>query len=345
MTRISAARSAASIRRVAARVAITAMLALVVASGAAAPGGAVAPSLSVEKLGFPATVTHGYKVLYTIKLTNGATAANDVTITDPAPSTPFPAGTTITSATTTVGACPLPEGATSVTCSIGHLDAGQPVTVKVVVKTTTNTAVESFTNVAQASLNEGGNDRETPAKHIDTWSPQVTTSLLAVSSTTDASGYFDTGCDTANPVFFGTNTNVGPGNLQATEVCVPDVAGGTTITVGEAARGSNSPGSSETSKICVPQTLDPVNPCTTPLQFGQAATFRFTLDPSQFLKNWSYKNIVVYDDGVPVTAFCNSNGSLPTGATVCKFPATRDSKTKIVTQVVRSLSNGSWNFG
>jgi hypothetical protein len=49
---------------------------------------------------------------------------------------------------------------------------------------------------------------------------------------------------------------------------------------------------------------------------------------------------------VPVTALCNTDGSLPSGVQVCKFPATQaTSKPKIVTQVVKSLVNGSWTAG
>jgi Domain of unknown function DUF11 len=328
------------------RVLFALLLAVAALGGAAAPGGAVPPALTVTKTNLPGSVTRGYNVLFTLTVANGPTAANHVTVTDPAPTNPFPAGTTVLSATTTLGTCSsLPAGATSVTCDLGSMTAGQTATLKIKVKTTTDTSLNSFRNVAQASLNEGGNDKESPAKHVDTFSNFVDTSLIAAGDPLFAQGYFDTGCDASNPndpSLIGTNPNVGTGNLQATQACVPDVGGGTTITVGETPDTPSSPGRSETSTICVPIGG---GPCSNPLAFSTPATFKFTLDPSQFLNNWNYKQIIVYDDGVVVDAFCLADGSLPSGKNVCKFPPTQDKNTKVVTQVVKSLSNGEWNFG
>lgn len=344
--RTRTARSAASARRVVWRLALAVLVVAVAVSGAAAPGGAVPPGVTVEKTGLPGSVTRGYNVLYTITVTNGSTAANHVTVTDPAPGNPLPAGTTVVSATTDVGTCPaLAAGATSVTCEVGKMAAGQVATLKIKVKTTTDTNVSSFTNVAVATMNESGHDNEGPASHVDRFFGDETTALIAAGDPLFAQGYFDTACNASNPSdpsLIGTNPNVGEGNLQATQACVADTGGGTTVSVGESPDTEASPGVSETSTICVPV---PGATCATPLTFSTPATFTFTLHPSQFPNKWNYRQIVVYDDGVEVTASCNNDGSLPTGATVCKFPATQNKQTKIVTQVVKSLSNGEWNFG
>jgi uncharacterized repeat protein (TIGR01451 family) len=345
MSKALTARRVGSRSRVVSRVMFALLVAVVAIGGAAAPGGAVPPAVTVDKTGLPGSVTRGYHVLYTITVTNGSTAANHVSVTDPAPGNPLPAGTTVVSATTNVGTCPaLAAGATSVTCDIGSMSAGQVATLKIKVKTTTDTSVSSFTNVAVATLNESGHDNEGPAQHPDKFFGDESTTLIAAGDPLFAQGYFDSACNASNPSdpsLIGTNPNVGAGNLQATQACVADTGGGTTVSVGESPDTEASPGVSETSTICVPA---PGATCATPLTFTTPATFTFTLHPSQFPNKWSYREIVVYDDGVEVTAFCNGDGSLPTGATVCKFPATQDKKTKIVTQVVKSLSNGEWNF-
>jgi hypothetical protein len=342
---------AASVRRVVLRVGIALVAFAAVISGAAAPGGAASPRLTITKTAFPNTngVTRGYNVLYTLTVTNGSTAANHVTVTDPAPgaANAFPAGTTILTATTTKGTCTIAVGATSVTCDLGQMEARQAATIKIKVKTTTNTAVNSFTNKAMASLNEGGNDQEAPAQHVDTFSAAVTTSLIAAGDPRFAQGYFDTGCDPSNPndpSLLGTNQDVTATDVQSTLVCAP-VAGGTVITVGETPDTNNTaPGFSETSTICIPQPGGA--PCSVPALLATPATFKFKLHPEVLPTNFKVDEMIVYHDGTPVTAFCNSDGSLPSGVQICKFPATQESsKPKIVTQVVKSLVNGAWQFG
>jgi len=331
-------------RRAVVRLALAALVVAVAIVGAAASGNAAGgPTLTVTKTGTPASVTRGYNVLYTITVTNGSTAANHITVTDPAPANPLPAGTTVLSASTTVGTCPaLAAGATSVTCDIGQMRAGQVATLKIKVKTTTNTGVASFINRVAANLNENGNDNE-PG---DVVFAQTTTNLVAAGDPNFAQGYFDTGCNPNapnDPSLLFTNRNLGQGNVQSTEACVPDFGGGTTMFLSETPHATGEPGFSEKSTICVPTT--PGGSCSTPLQFTTPATFKFKLSPLELPKPFNYKRLIVFRDGVELTVLCNANGSLPAGAHACKLDPTQDKDTLVITQVVKSDSNGTWQFG
>jgi uncharacterized repeat protein (TIGR01451 family) len=344
-------RPAASIRRAAWRMTIAAALIALAIGGAAASVRAAGPTLEIAKTSTPTSVTRGYNVLYTITVTNHSTAANHVKVSDPAAGQSLPAGTKFVSAKVASGpgTCPAVDPTTtSVTCDIGSLAAEQVVVLKIVLTIPASLTGDSFTNTASASLNEGTNDTQPQSSHTDLFPVTATTSVIAADDKNQASGYFETACNasnTADPSLLSTNQSLGTDNMQSTEACVPDFGGGTTMALAESAHGTGQPGFSETSSICVPA---PGATCATPLTFSTPATFKFRLHPSQFSqfpKGWKYTELVVYDDGAPVTALCNTNGSIPTGFTVCKFPATQDNKTKIVTQVVKSLSNGSWNFG
>jgi uncharacterized repeat protein (TIGR01451 family) len=329
------------------RVAITVLLiALAIAGAAASSGRAAAPAMTITKTSTPISVTGGYNVLYTITVTNGSTTANHVTISDPAVGESLPAGTKFVKVTTDTGTCPaVTATTTSVTCDAGQLNPGQVVKVKVVLTIPASLAGSSFVNTASAKLNEGPNDQNPQASHADTFVTSVNTGVLAFTNVNEASGYFETGCNANvpnDPSRIFTNLNVGAGNLQATEACVPEFGGGTTVFLAESPRATGDPGSSEKSTICVPV---PGGTCAAPLTFSTPATFTFRLSLLQFLSNWNYKQIIVYDDGVQVTTNCSSDGSLPSGATSCKFPPTLNKDTGVVTQVVKSLSNGTWQFG
>jgi uncharacterized repeat protein (TIGR01451 family) len=333
-------------RRAAARAAIAVLLVAVAIGGAAASGRAAAPALTITKTSTPTAVTRGYNVLYTITVTSGSTTANHVTVSDPATGESLPAGTKFVKATTDTGTCPaVTASTTSVTCDLGSLTAGQVAKVKVVLTIPASLTGNSFTNTASAKLNEGVNDQQPQASHLDTFTTSVDTNVVAAGDKNQASGYFETACNPAaanDPSLLSTNQSLEAGNLQSTEACVPDFGGGTTMFLAETAHTGTDPGFSETSTICVPT---PGGTCSTPLKFSAPATFKFRLSPLEFPKAFNYKQLIVYDDRVQVTATCNADGSLPSGTTVCKFAPTQDKDTKIVTQVVKSLSNGSWQFG
>lgn len=347
MTRTSTARPAVSIRRVVLRVSIAVMLVAIAIGGAVGSGEAAGPQITITKTSTPTSVTRGYNALYTITVTNGDTTANHVTVSDPAVgAAALPTGTKFVKLSTSYGSCPaVDEDTTSITCDLGSLYAGQVVTLKLVLTIPASLSGNSFTNTASASLNEGGNDQQPQASHTDLFPASVTTSVIPAGDADNASGYFEDACtagDPSDPSLLFTNQSLGTGNAQSTEACVPDFGGGTTMKLGESAHQTGDPGFSEVSTICVPT---PGATCSTPLTFSTPATFTFRLHPSQFPKGWKYTELIVYDDGTPVSATCNNDGSIPTGYTVCKFAATQDNKTKIVTQIVKSTSNGSWTIG
>src|SRR5919107_5005747 len=121
MTGIPTSRPAASIRRVVSRVGIALLLVVLAIGAAAASSDAAGPTITVESTSStPTSVTRGYNALYTITFRNGSTAAQHVTISDPAVGQSLPAGTKFVSAKTDVGSCPaVTTSTTSVTCDIG----------------------------------------------------------------------------------------------------------------------------------------------------------------------------------------------------------------------------------
>ena len=349
MMRRTTARPAASIRRAAWRVAIAAVVMALAIGGAAASVRAAGPTVTIKKTSAPTSVTRGYNALYTITVKNEGTAANHVTVSDPATGQSLPAGTKFVSAKVASGpgTCPaVGATTTSVTCDIGSLAADQVVVLKIVLTIPASLAGNSFTNTASASLNEGSNDQQPQSSHTDTFPTEVTTTVFDATDPNHASGYFETACNpnnTGDPSLLATSQNLGTGNVQSTEACVTDFNDGNTLALTESAHATGDPGFSETSQICVDA---PGATCADLLTFDTPATFRFRLSPLQFPSNgFNYKTLIVLHNGTEVTALCNNDGSLPGAATVCKFAPTQDNKTKIVTQVVKSLSNGSWNFG
>src|SRR5215204_3035569 len=117
MKKTPTARPAASTRRVVSRVGVALLLVVLAIGAAAASSDAAGPTLAITKSSTPASVTRGYNALYTIVVTNGATAAQHVTVSDPATGDSLPAGTKFVSAKTDAGSCPAVTGSTtSITC-------------------------------------------------------------------------------------------------------------------------------------------------------------------------------------------------------------------------------------
>jgi uncharacterized repeat protein (TIGR01451 family) len=349
MTERRTARPAASTRRVVTRVAIAVLLvALAIGAAAATGGNAAGPTVTIAKTGTPASVTGGYNVLYTITVTNGSTAANHVTISDPAVGKTLPAGTKFLKATIDRGTCPaVTPTTTSITCDAGSLAARQVVKMKVVLTIPATLAGSTFINTASTKLNEGFSDTNPQSSHQDTFETSADTSVLALGNANEAQGYFETPCnpDAANdPSRIFTNQSLGTGNVQSTDACIPDFGAGTTVSLKEKPHANSDKGFSETSEICVPTT--PGGPCSAPLTFSTPAIFKFRISPLEFpTPTFNYKKLIVFHDGKEVTTLCGSDGSLPSGASACKFEPTEDKDTGVVTQLVKSLSNGTWQFG
>ncbi|HYK00647.1 MAG TPA: hypothetical protein VE974_02760 [Thermoanaerobaculia bacterium] len=117
--------------------------------------GAATTDVSITKTADAGTYPAGASATYTLVVTNnGPEIATGVTVTDV-----LPAGATLTSATPTQGTC---SGTTTVTCSLGFLDAGATATITLVVTLPTmpgpveNTATVSSDQIDPAPANNTG---------------------------------------------------------------------------------------------------------------------------------------------------------------------------------------------
>jgi uncharacterized repeat protein (TIGR01451 family) len=118
--------------------------------------------VSVTKTDSPDPVTVGNNVTYTLKAHNaGPSAATGVTVSDP-----LPAGLTFVSSSTTKGTC---SGTTTVSCTIGTINAGAANDVTVtIVATAGPSAAPSVTNTATISSSTGDPNTQNDSASADT---------------------------------------------------------------------------------------------------------------------------------------------------------------------------------
>jgi uncharacterized repeat protein (TIGR01451 family) len=144
-----------------------------------------APDLVITKTADRNPVPVGANFNYDISVTNTGTPASNVVVTDPLPSQ-----VTLTAMTTSQGTCSYNSGTKTVTCSLGTVNAGAPVNIRLTVKaqaegTLDNTATVTTTDTdSNPSNNSASVNGVLAQKFVD----------LAVQKTTST-----------NPVFAGQN--------------------------------------------------------------------------------------------------------------------------------------------
>lgn len=121
---------------------------------------ATGADLGLSMTDAPDPVRRGSKLVYTLQVRNdGPEAADGVTLTDALPS-----AVTLLSATSTQGGC---AGSTTVTCSVGRLDAGGVATITLTTRTRVNgTAVNSASVVSTTPDPSASNNTATATTRI-----------------------------------------------------------------------------------------------------------------------------------------------------------------------------------
>jgi hypothetical protein len=163
------------------------------------------------------------------------------------------------------------------------------------------------------------------------------TALLSTSDASSAATYAISACTNPSSPTLATNPVLGPGNPLSTSVCAPTLpanALGLVTSIDEVPAGESSPGvAPETSEICIPA---PLMDCDlTPFMFSPKATFTFVILNSSLPEGETIDK--VFHNGVLVSTNKNDDPYVES-IKIQPFKG-------ITTVVVKSSTNGSWEFG
>jgi hypothetical protein len=163
------------------------------------------------------------------------------------------------------------------------------------------------------------------------------TGLLAQGDASSASTYALAVCTSPSSPTLQTNPALGPGNPLSTSICAPSLPAsqlGLVTAIDEIPSVPSSPGvTPEVSEICIPA---PGFPCDeTPFVFSPKATFTFVILNSSLPEGEVIDK--VFHNGVLVSTN-KSHDPYVQSIKVQPFKG-------ITTVVVRSSTNGSWDFG
>lgn len=275
------------------------------------------------------SVTYGGNAAYVARITNPAnTALRSITFRMPIPETD--AGQALLQSATCTGTLT----ATEFVCNpIDRVRGGESASITTVWKVPGS---GSSTNCpsADACLTASGSFAIGSSTYP---AGPAATALLAQGDDSSAATYALTPCTSTSSPTLQTNPILGPGNPLSTSICAPSLPAnrpGLVTAIDEIPSAPSSPGNApETSEICIPA---PESPCNqTPFVFSPKATFTFVLLNSSLPEGEVIDK--VFHNGVLVSTNKNQD------------PYVEHIKVQpykgITTVVVKSSTNGGWDFG
>lgn len=332
----------------AALVVVSAVTVLAVATSTAPAGNRSPLSLLAATPG-PASVTNGGTVAVTASLENRQSS----TFTDIRFYLPIPSGAAFVSTNCASFEISSAQSGPQFVCLWGHqLPAGQTATVVVALKTPDDGS--SLDLAGTWAIKEG---RQTKGRGPDTFPTNpVTVQLFAQNDPRQAASFATTACtDPSTPTL--ATAPIGPGNPLSTSICAPTLPvvpiPGIAASIAERDRTSTDQGITQVSNICLPE---PSADCANaPFVFSPLATFTFTIDnralpPVCPSSQTSSSNTTLSGDHgctVPRITTVFHNGVLvPSTSTDPQIVSiTFNKTTKVTTVVVKSSTNGGWDFG